>query len=142
MICIVHILIRFERTPYAIRTCLKIYCHILYDEFESKNCFYCRKPLKENAIHVDHFIPWSFIKDDQLWNFVLACPKCNESKRDKLPSEFYLERIIERNTSHRILKYSQFLTNYRSQSMKNIYLWAITNGYNNIWIPTQKSTTV
>ena len=24
------------------------------------------------------------------------------------------------------------LTNYRSQSMKNIYLWAITNGYNNI----------
>lgn len=98
--------------------------------------------MKENAIHVDHFIPWSFIKDDQLWNFVLACPKCNESKRDKLPSEFYLERIIERNTSHRILKYSQFLTNYRSQSMKNIYLWAITNGYNNIWIPTQKSTTV
>lgn len=68
--------------------------------------------------------------------------KCNESKRDKLQSEFYLERIIERTTSHRLLKYSQFLTNYRSQSMKSIYLYAITNGYNDIWTSTQNSTTV
>ncbi len=74
-----HLLTKIEISTQ--RSNLSIYRHILYDEFESKNCFYCGKMLKENAIHVDHFIPWSFIKDDQLWNFVLACPNCNESKR-------------------------------------------------------------
>lgn len=26
-------------------------------------CFYCEKPLVENQIDVDHFIPWSYIFD-------------------------------------------------------------------------------
>lgn len=135
-----HLLTKIEISTQ--RSNLSVYRHILFDEFESKNCFYCGKALKENAIHVDHFIPWSFIKDDQLWNFVLACPKCNESKKDKLPNEIYLERIIERNASGRLLKYTQFLTNYQSQNMKNIYVWAVTNGYSNIWTPSHTSMTV
>lgn len=81
-----HLLTKIEISTQ--RSNLPIYCHILYDEFESKNCFYYRKPLKENAIHVDHFIPWSFIKDDQLWNFALAYPNCKESKRDEFPRSF------------------------------------------------------
>ncbi len=45
-------------------------------EFENK-CFYCGKPVIKKTVEVDHFIPWSFMKDDQIWNFVLACPECN-----------------------------------------------------------------
>ena len=61
-----------------------------------QHCFYCNQPLKK-AIHVDHFIPWSYFQNDLLWNFVLACPSCNISKKDKLATNLYLEHLIDRN---------------------------------------------
>lgn len=78
------------------RNDLSIYREILRTEFEEKSCFYCGKKLGKE-IHVDHFIPWSFVKDDKIWNFVLACPRCNRRKSDKLPNALYLSRIKERN---------------------------------------------
>lgn len=78
---------------------LSIYREVVYREFEECNCFYCGKRLNLDGrgIHVDHFIPWSFIKDDKLWNFVLSCPACNEKKNNKIPSEEYLKTVIDRN---------------------------------------------
>ena len=43
----------------------------------SDHCFYCNNSLKSNHIHVDHFIPWSYIFDNNVWNLVLACQECN-----------------------------------------------------------------
>lgn len=79
-----------ERTP------LKIYRDILFSEFEECNCFYCGKKLS-GKIHVDHFIPWSFVKEDKLWNFVLSCPECNIKKSNILPPQSTIARILERN---------------------------------------------
>ena len=42
-------------------------------------------------------IQWSYIKGDYIWNFVLACPACNEKKNDKLPSRSILSRVVVRN---------------------------------------------
>lgn len=81
-------------TPH--RSDLSVYRHILQVEFEENNCFYCGRKLGD-VVHVDHFIPWSFIKDDKLWNFVLACPTCNTKKNNKIPSYEYLLRIENRN---------------------------------------------
>lgn len=75
---------------------LSVYREILRREFEVENCFYCGKKLQKK-IHVDHFIPWSFVKDDKMWNFVLACPTCNERKNNKVPQLDYLAKIEERN---------------------------------------------
>ncbi len=50
------------------RSNLAYYRKILYEEFECRTCFYCGKPLNPDKIDVDHFIPWSFVKDDNLWN--------------------------------------------------------------------------
>jgi len=47
------------------RSDLSIYREILRKEFEVDTCFYCGKKLS-NKIHVDHFIPWSFTKDDKI----------------------------------------------------------------------------
>ena len=63
---------------------------------ENRECFYCGKKLSKNP-HLDHVIPWSFLKTDSLWNFVFACPHCNESKSNKIPTEEFLTRLIERN---------------------------------------------
>lgn len=79
-----------ERSP------LEIYRNILFSEFEECNCFYCGKKLS-GKIHVDHFIPWSFVKEDKLWNFVLSCPQCNIKKSNILPPQNTIARILERN---------------------------------------------
>ena len=44
---------------------LSIYRELLRREFEENTCFYCGKKLNDKA-HVDHFIPWSFVKDDKI----------------------------------------------------------------------------
>lgn len=74
---------------------LSIFREILKNEFESDCCFYCGKKL--NKVHVDHVIPWSFMKADNLWNFVLSCPTCNTQKNDKLPSQKDLNNLRKRN---------------------------------------------
>jgi 5-methylcytosine-specific restriction endonuclease McrA len=61
------------------------------------NCFYCLNKLKEGEIHVDHFIPWSYIFEDESWNFVLACKACNLKKSDRLAEELFLDKLILRN---------------------------------------------
>lgn len=68
---------------------------------EQRTCFYCGKKLSKSP-HLDHVIPWSFLKNDALWNFVFACPHCNESKNNKVPREEYLIRLINRNSELRI----------------------------------------
>jgi hypothetical protein len=75
---------------------LSIYRKLLQEEFEDNTCFYCGCKLK-GAPHVDHVIPWSFVKEDHLWNFVLACPTCNTKKNNKLPTKSGLSRVIVRN---------------------------------------------
>ena len=77
------------------RTDLSAYRDILLKKTDAV-CFYCGKPLTKDDIHVDHFIPWSFLHDDQLWNFVLSCSKCNIRKSNKIV-EAKLSKIIEQN---------------------------------------------
>lgn len=124
------------------RNDLSVYRQILYDEFEEKHCFYCGKELSKTNIEVDHFIPWSFIKDDNLWNFVLTCSECNNKKRDKLPDEKYLDGLVERNrllieNNTNIVKNE--LSTYKENKLRNIYSWASINGYNNIFLPNIKT---
>lgn len=117
---------------------LSYYRDILFNEFENK-CFYCGKAVFEEDVHVDHFIPWSFIKDDNLWNFVLACPKCNTSKNDKLAPEVDLNVLLERNEQLLIEKPGMVdMKNYQAQRLSHIYIWAKENGYSDIWTPPKR----
>jgi len=68
----------------------------LHERGEEKVCFYCGKKLGRD-IHLDHVIPWDFLKSDDLWNFVFTCPTCNTSKSNKIPDEEYINKLIERN---------------------------------------------
>lgn len=128
-----HLLTKIDES--AKRNNLSYYRNILFEEFEKK-CFYCGKELTEKSVHVDHFIPWSFIKDDNLWNFVLACPKCNVSKNDKLASETDLSLLIDRNKSILIQRHNMAaMKNYQESRLVKIYAWARSNGYKDIWTP-------
>lgn len=128
----VHILSKLElSTPK--RNNLSIYKDLLM-ELDGHKCFYCGKELKE-TVHVDHFIPWSFIHDDKIWNFVLSCPNCNSKKNNKLPSTVYIEKIKDRNVI-----ISQFETtkkdfvSYRPDLIEDMWTYARKSGYKE-WIP-------
>lgn len=72
----------------------------MYLEYAS-HCFYCGDKLETSHIQVDHFLPWSYIFEDQPWNLVLACSRCNLKKSASLPQEDFREEIIRRNSRYR-----------------------------------------
>ena len=51
-------------------------------------------------IHVDHFIPWSYIYEDEFWNLVLCCRRCNVVKHSSLPSKIFIDLLVERNKNY------------------------------------------
>jgi hypothetical protein len=65
-------------------------------ELYGSRCFYCDASLR-GAGHVDHFIPRVRYQADLGHNFVLACPACNQTKRDCLAGMGYLRRWWSRN---------------------------------------------
>jgi len=46
---------------------------------------YSGKLLHKDKISIDHFIPWSFVLHDKLWNLIPTTKNINSSKNDKLP---------------------------------------------------------
>ena len=84
-------------TDEARRRSLTHYITIFKD---IKHCFYCNKQLTKPSTHIDHFIPWSYIFDDNTWNLVLACQECNCRKSNSLSQHKFLEYLIERNLKY------------------------------------------
>ena len=63
-------------------------------------CFYCCTKLVDGKIEVDHFIPWTYMFDDDAWNLVLACKDCNRDKKDALPKIEFKNKLINRNRDY------------------------------------------
>ena len=59
----------------------------------SKNvfCIYSGKQLSIDYYSIDHFLPWSFVGHDKLWNLIPTLKEVNSSKGDKLPADSYIE---------------------------------------------------
>lgn len=79
------------------RESLEMFKNSLFKSGDELKCFYCGKSLSLKGCHMDHFIPWSFVKDDQIWNLVFSCSRCNESKNNRIPSVEDLNKLIKRN---------------------------------------------
>lgn len=131
-----HLLTKIDKSSE--RENLSIYRRILFEEFENESCFYCGKKLSNDGqkVHVDHFVPRAFIKDDKMWNLVLACPTCNLQKNDKLASIIYLEKLLDRNKKIVLInEKAKDMRTYSAQNLRAVYYWAKINGYDSIWQP-------
>ena len=88
---------------------------------------------------MDHFIPWSYLKDDKQWNMVMSCRECNNSKRDKLPDKRFIDKLIIQNEN--IIKSNQYkyvereYQGYNKDKIVKIYNSAIFNDFNDYWKP-------
>ncbi|MDB5119739.1 MAG: hypothetical protein JWN56_957 [Sphingobacteriales bacterium] len=59
-------------------------------------CIYSNQLLTPINMSLDHFIPWSYIAHDQLWNIVPTTRSMNSSKSDNLPSlEAYFQSFAK-----------------------------------------------
>lgn len=59
------------------------------------HCIYSRQPLQTSNISLDHYLPWSFVAHDQLWNLIPSSPEVNSSKSNNLPSEVYFSEFVK-----------------------------------------------
>ncbi|BDG43949.1 HNH endonuclease [Saccharococcus caldoxylosilyticus] len=133
----IHILMKVENVSK--RSSLDKFYNILIS-FGEKTCFYCGKTLGKRAVvHVDHFIPWSFVQADHLWNLVLTCRNCNLSKRDRIAKPIFLNSLIDRNEklaslNEEVIK--KELEVYKPEKLQNLYHYSVINGFENQWSPT------
>lgn len=109
-------------------------------EHTGNTCFYTERPLAigRNSIAVDHFVPWSFVHSDELWNFVLTTGSLNSSKGSKLPAERYLKKINERNRLFQQVGdvyVKQYMENYDFSQFVKLYEYAELNGFEKGWTP-------
>lgn len=67
------------------------------------NCIYTGKQIFAKQYDLDHFVPWSFVSHNLLWNLIPADSSINSSKSNNLPPlEVYLKPFA--NVQHNALK--------------------------------------
>ncbi len=60
------------------------------------HCIYSDEIITSQNLSLDHFIPWSFVSHDRLWNIVPTPKNVNSSKSDKLPSiDLYFDKFVD-----------------------------------------------
>lgn len=60
-------------------------------------CFYCGRRIPPGSVHVDHFLPWSHVPENDLSNLVAAHSECNASKSDWPAAGDHVMKWIARN---------------------------------------------
>jgi hypothetical protein len=120
------------------RRSLTAFLRILSEE-DAQACFYCDKSFSTVLpATVDHVIPWSFLLEDPLWDLVLACAPCNNSKSDRLPDELFIERLIQRNAclaAYRLGSKASALVD--GAEIRRIYDAAISVEWPGFWAPSR-----
>ncbi len=104
-----------ERKP------LTKYRNILLKQMDA-TCFYCDKMVKNDDIHIDHFIPWSYIYDDAEWNLVVSCSDCNLKKSDYLAPRSCVVKIEKRNEKYGFNEYGKDVQEYYENCNKAGFL--------------------
>ena len=58
-------------------------------------CIYTGVPLSAEDFALDHYLPWSFVVHDQLWNLIPAPPAVNASKSNQIPNGDHLRNLVD-----------------------------------------------
>lgn len=62
-------------------------------------CIYSGQKVDIENFSLDHYIPWSFVAHDQLWNLIPTTPEINSSKSNDLPpSDFFNKFVAAQNS--------------------------------------------
>jgi len=85
--------IRAPLNRFSLKSQTKYWQDIINEK--SLHCLYSGEILNPNRFELDHFIPWSYVGHNQIWNLIPVSPQANSSKNNHLPSEkIYLDAFI------------------------------------------------
>jgi transcriptional regulator with XRE-family HTH domain len=62
---------------------------------ESLRCIYTDEILNISRFSLDHYLPWSFVAHDQLWNLIPTFPETNSSKSNDLAPDSLFEKFVD-----------------------------------------------
>ncbi|MBW4549148.1 MAG: hypothetical protein KME25_32795 [Symplocastrum torsivum CPER-KK1] len=57
-------------------------------------CIYSGRLLSLENLSLDHYLPWSFVTHDNLWNLIPTFRDVNSAKSNKLPSSIYFSAFV------------------------------------------------
>ncbi len=106
-----------ERTPL---TSQRNFWNKILKENEIR-CIFSNKLINPNDFALDHYLPWSFVGHDRLWNLIPINRNVNSSKSNCLPDESYFEQFV--NIQHKsILEAKNLITKTSWQKQMSCYL--------------------
>jgi hypothetical protein len=77
-------------------------------------CIYSGTVLEPGEFHLDHFIPWSFLCHNELWNLIPASPSANIGKGRSLPNEKNIQDfILQQSQALKISHQNMTTSNWR-----------------------------
>lgn len=118
--------LRSPITSRDVRDSKKLYENILGID-KSVYCVWTAKTIQE--YHVDHVIPFSIWKNNDLWNLLPSSPKINSDKKDKIPSINLIE-----NRKDLIIHYWELISEaYPERFEREIKLALLGDSKNEDW---------
>lgn len=61
---------------------------------EAPRCIYSGVPLDPERFALDHFLPWTFVGHDALWNLIPVLPEANSAKGNRLAHRAYVDGLV------------------------------------------------
>lgn len=85
------------------------------------------KPVEKDSYDVDHFIPWSFVMNDELWNLMPMDSSLNSAKSNKLPG---WEPFFDRFARNQYLMYGLI---HEKSGIRKLYEACYRDNLHSIW---------
>ena len=88
---------------------------------------FTEKPVVSKQYDVDHFIPWSFVMNDELWNLMPMDSSLNSSKNNRLP---HWKPYFERFAGNQYLLYELI---HEKAGIRNLYERCYKDNLHSLW---------
>ena len=103
----------------------------IYDIYTGKEL---KDIVKDKELSIDHFIPWSYVAHDEIWNLTPTIKSINSSKGNRLPNwnKYFGKLINQKIVLHKVIWQNENVHNSFNK-IQDIYLNIdeIKNAYNN-----------
>ncbi len=71
------------------------YWQAVLEHTDEISCIYSNRPLRaDSKLSLDHYLPWSFVAHDQIWNLIPTFGDVNSSKSKIIPSSVYFDSFV------------------------------------------------
>ena len=97
-----------------------IECQPIFDVFTDEQ-------IEDNRYDVDHFVPWSFVMNDELWNLMPMDSSLNSKKSNKLPP---WEPFFRRFANNQFIMYQKI---HESERIHGLFEKCIRDNLHSIW---------